>query len=81
MYYIYIRKSSFFEARPFQSISCALQEAIQDIRSRRAIPCAMVDSNGNTVYNKKELIRAVEEYSLKNGIDVGTGFYSYLWTE
>jgi hypothetical protein len=41
----------------------------------------MVDSNGNTVYNKKELIRAVEEYSLKNGIDVGTGFYSYLWTE
>jgi len=76
--FIYIRfVGEYFEAKNYGSLQRIIEVAIQDIKQRRAIPCSVIDDTGNVLYNKKELIVAIEEYCLKNHLD--GSFYSHLF--
>lgn len=68
-----------FEAKTYYSILKIIQIAIADVKSKQALPCSIIDEYGNAIYNKKELIKAIEEYCLKNHID--GEFYTYLWNK
>lgn len=71
--FIYVRFcGEYFEARKYPSVKKILLIAINDLKSRHAIPCSVIDEWGDTVYNKKELNKAIEDYCLKNLIDIGT---------
>lgn len=78
--FVYIRfDGEYFESRTYYSILKIIQIAIEDIKSKKALPCSIIDEHGNAIYNKKEIIKAVEEYCLRNHID--GEFYTYLWNK
>ncbi len=76
--YIYVRfNGDYFSVKESNSIIRLIEISIKDIKSRKSTPCSIIDERGNTVYNKKELLRAIEDHCIQNQIDLE--FYSHLW--
>ena len=75
--FLYVRfLGEYFEVKRYDSIQRIIEVSIRDIKTKRALPCSVIDAEGNVLYNKKELIRAIEEYCLRVGVDCE--FYAHL---
>jgi hypothetical protein len=60
--FVYVRFcGDYFECKRYSSIQRILSIALEDFKSRKVIPCSIIDEFGVSIYNKKDLLKAIED--------------------